>query len=249
MPSVPESFKLLTKSKNEFKVPTVFVTNSGNECRREKAADLTRWLGIPIDENQVVLSYSPLNILEDYRYKRVLISGQGNVLKIVSEMGFLNIVTMEELVYNFPSLDYVNKEKRNPLNGPKDTNFKKIDGIILLNEPINWETSLQLIIDLLMTNGMPCQINSIVPYPHIFTIACNMDLLWVSQAPLPRFGHGAFLYCLESLYKKVSGHDLIYTGLIGKPSIITYCYATSRLIEHARAIGINREIDTIYAVG
>ena len=39
---------------------------------------------------------------------------------------------------------------------------------------------------------------------------------------MPRLGHGAFLLCLENLYKKVTGMDMIYTALIGKPSEITY---------------------------
>jgi hypothetical protein len=31
-----------------------------------------------------------------------------------------------------------------------------------------------------------------------------MDLQWMAEAVMPRFGHGAFLLCLENLYKKVS---------------------------------------------
>ena len=42
---------------------------------------------------------------------------------------------------------------------------------------------------------------------------------------MPRFGHGAFLLCLENLYKKVTGRDMVYTALIGKPSEITYRHA------------------------
>ena len=49
-----------------------------------------------------------------------------------------------------------------------------------------------------------------------------MDLQWMAEAVLPRFGHGAFLLCLENLYKKVTGRDLVYSALIGKPSEITY---------------------------
>lgn len=203
-----------------------------------------------MNEDQVVLSHSPLIAYNnEYHKKRMLVSGQGNIRKIASEIGFENIVTMEELVYNFPSLDYVDKNKRVPINGPRDKNFKKIEGILLLNEPINWETSLQLITDLLLTNGSPSKMYEYFPYPHIFVIACNMDLLWVSEAPIPRYGHGAFLICLEHLYKKVSGKELIYTAMIGKPSVITYCYANQMILKHAKSIGIDEKIKTIYAVG
>ncbi len=39
-----------------------------------------------------------------------------------------------------------------------------------------------------------------VPNPHLPIIACNKDLTFKGAASLPRFGHGAFLECLESLY-------------------------------------------------
>ena len=44
-----------------------------------------------------------------------------------------------------------------------------------------------------------------VPRPHIPILACNMDLQWMAEAHMPRFGHGAFLVCLENLYKKITG--------------------------------------------
>lgn len=64
-----------------------------------------------------------------------------------------------------------------------------------------------------------------------------------------RFGHGAFLVCLENLYKKITGQDLIYTALIGKPSEITYFHAERMLVKHARKIGMNGPVRRIYAVG
>lgn len=64
-----------------------------------------------------------------------------------------------------------------------------------------------------------------------------------------RFGHGAFLVCLENLYKKITGQDLVYSALIGKPSEITYCHAERMVIKHARHIGITEPIKRLYAVG
>lgn len=51
---------------------------------------------------------------------------------------------------------------------------------------------------------------------------------------MPRFGHGAFLLCLEELYKKVTGRDMVYTALIGKPSEITYRHAEHVLQQQVR---------------
>jgi ribonucleotide monophosphatase NagD (HAD superfamily) len=39
----------LIKTTGEFRVPTIFVTNAGNELRSSKAAKLTHILGIPVN--------------------------------------------------------------------------------------------------------------------------------------------------------------------------------------------------------
>lgn len=230
-------------------MPTVFVTNSGNALPRQRAADLSKWIGFEVKESQVVMAHTPLKLFQQYHNKQMLISGQGPIKEIAKELGFQKTVTIEEVVKNFPSLDYINVEKRNPICGPVDPKFPIIEGIVLFNEPISWETPLQLIVDILMTNGMPSGLLDEIAYPHIPVLACNMDLLWVSEAPIPRYGHGAFLLCLESLYKKVTGKDLLYSALVGKPSEITYYHANSVLHEHARSIGIDHNVDTIYAIG
>ncbi|XP_036140269.1 haloacid dehalogenase-like hydrolase domain-containing 5 [Monomorium pharaonis] len=248
LPPVKESFKRLQGNNGKFRIPTLFVTNSGNSLRKQKAAELSKWIGVEVTESQVVLAHSPLQMFNSLHDKQVLISGQGPITDIAQELGFKKTTTIEELAKNFPSLDYVNVKKRNPICGPIDPNFPQIEGIVLLSEPVIWETSLQLMVDLLLTNGMPTVLPTAVPYPHIPVLACNMDLLWASQAPIPRYGHGAFLLCLESLYKKVTGKDMTYTVLVGKPSEITYYHANQMLVNHARSIGIDN-IDTIYAIG
>jgi len=245
---VKESFKRLQGKDNKFRVPTLFVTNSGNSLRSQKALDLSKWIGFEVKESQVVLAHSPLQMFNYLHDKQVLISGQGPITEIARELGFKKTTTIEELVKNFPSLDYVNMKKRNPICGPVDPNFPQIEGIILLNEPVTWETPLQLIVDLLVTNGMPTRLPAAIPYPHIPVLACNMDLLWASEAPIPRYGHGAFLLCLENLYKKVTGKEMSYTALVGKPSEITYYHANRMLVDHAKSIGLD-SVDTIYAIG
>lgn len=107
----------------------------------------------------------------------------------------------------------------------RDENFRPIDGkhplicfsfgsmlkyvsffslaIVLLGEPVQWERSLQVMTDLLLTDGNPAIVptDSDVNRGHIPIIACNRDLVFKAAADLPRFGHGAFLTCLETLYK------------------------------------------------
>lgn len=249
LPPVAKCFRKLVDDSGKFRVPTIFVTNSGNARCSEKAEDLTKWIGVEIAESQVVMAHTPLKQFKQFHDKNVLISGQGPVVKIARDLGFNKTTTISDLVKNFPSLDYVNKNRRDPRCGPIDPKFPQIEGVLLLSEPTEWETPLQLIVDLLITNGMPSRVLPSIPDPHIPLMACNMDLLWVSEAPIPRYGNGAFLLCLEALYKKVTGKDMVYSALIGKPSEVTYLYANEKIQEHAKSIGIDHPIETIYAIG
>ena len=57
------------------------------------------------------------------------------------------------------------------------------------------------------------------------------------------------MLCLEALYKKLTGKDLIYTALVGKPSEITYYHAETMVQEHVRTIGITQPVTKLYVVG
>uniref|UniRef100_A0A3B4V5C4 Uncharacterized protein n=1 Tax=Seriola dumerili TaxID=41447 RepID=A0A3B4V5C4_SERDU len=71
--------------------------------------------------------------------------------------------------------------------------------IILFGEPIRWETNLQLLIDVLLTNGSPgCEYDAQLS-AQLPVLACNMDLMWMAEAPSPRDNlmtdiYGANLY-------------------------------------------------------
>lgn len=67
---------------------------------------------------------------------------------------------------------------------------------------------------------------------------------------MPRFGHGAFLLCLENLYKKATDQELVYTALIGKPSEITFRHGEHVLQEQAQLIyGPELKLRHMYFVG
>ncbi|KAF4792312.1 cat eye syndrome critical region protein 5 isoform X1 [Turdus rufiventris] len=135
------------------------------------------------------------------------------------------------------------------LQPPPTTGFPTIEGVILFGEPVRWETSLQLITDVLLSNGNPGEELQDVPYPHLPILACNMDLLWMAEAKMPRFGHGTFLLCLENIYKKMTGRELKYEALIGKPSPVTYRYAQYLIQQQAEKQGWKAPIRHLYAVG
>ncbi|XP_078065847.1 haloacid dehalogenase-like hydrolase domain-containing 5 [Mustelus asterias] len=249
IPAARKAFKKLVNIKGEFLVPVVFVTNSGNCVRQTKADQLTRVLGVPISQDQVMMAHSPLQMFKRYHDKCVLVSGQGPVMDIAKSIGFTHVITVEMLREAFPLLDMMDHDRKPALPSPKPVKFPNIEAIILFCEPTQWETHLQLIIDVLLTAGKPDSIPRRLLYPHIPVVACNTDLMWVAEGKSPRFGHGIFVLCLENIYKKITGKDLKYELMLGKPSEITYHYADCLIRVQAVGRGWLKPIHTLYAIG
>ncbi|NXT35183.1 HDHD5 hydrolase, partial [Pelecanoides urinatrix] len=239
IPAAKTAFQKLINSQGQFLVPVVFVTNAGNCLRQKKADQLSHLLGVPISQDQVMMSHSPLQMFKRYHEKCVLVSGQGPLLDIAQDLGFCQPITIETLREKHPLLDVVDHD-RSP---------NVLVTVVLFGEPVRWETNLQLIIDVLLTSGYPGKPYHHENYPHIPVLACNMDLMWVAEAQSPRFGHGTFMVCLENIYKKITGKDLKYEALMGKPSKLTYQYAEYLIRAQAAERQWQQPIQTLYAVG
>ncbi|CAF1119792.1 unnamed protein product [Didymodactylos carnosus] len=256
--------KLAIQTLVQRRIPVIFVSNT---CmlENEKARQLSLLLGVTIYPEQIVLSQTAMRCLTSFHSKHVLISGQGDYEKIARLIGFKNLTTVEKVCESFPELDMVDHTHRVQLNEliktqglVRDESFRPIDAIVLFGEPTNWESSLQVITDLLLTNGNPSMLPEKIPSPHIPIIACNKDLVFKASADLPRFGHGAFLTCLEALYKNLTQNELQYTAFVGKPFEITFQYAEMMantlslasgqgLIEKIYFIGDNPDVDILGA--
>ncbi|XP_059328882.1 haloacid dehalogenase-like hydrolase domain-containing 5 [Ammospiza nelsoni] len=250
VPAARRAFQRLTDGGGRLRVPVVFLTNAGNCMRSDKARELSRALGLQVPPEQVILSHSPLQLFSQFHQRCMLVAGQGPVVENAHNLGFKHVVTIEALRKAYPLLDMVDLSRRpKELPPPPPPGFPTIEGVILFGEPVRWETSLQLIADVLLSNGNPGAELQDVPYPHLPILACNMDLLWMAEAKMPRFGHGTFLLCLESIYKKVTGKELRYEALIGKPSPITYRYAQYLIQQQAEKQGWKAPIRHLYAVG
>ncbi|NWH85651.1 HDHD5 hydrolase, partial [Aegithalos caudatus] len=248
IPAARTAFQKLVNSQGQFLVPVVFVTNAGNCLRQNKADQLSHLLGVPISQDQVMMSHSPLRMFKRYHEKCVLVSGQGPLLDIAQDLGFCQPITIDTLREKRPLLDAVDHDRRPNVLHSQEQLFS-LSTVVLFGEPVRWETSLQLIIDVLLTSGYPGNPYEQENYPHIPVLACNMDLMWVAEAQSPRFGHGTFMVCLENIYKKITGKDLKYEALMGKPSRLTYQYAEHLIRAQALQRSWEQPIHTLYAVG
>ncbi|KAJ8262041.1 hypothetical protein GJAV_G00161410 [Gymnothorax javanicus] len=249
IPAAKHCFQNLVDRNGKYKVPVVFVTNAGNCLRQTKAEQLSHLLDVEVSPDQVMLSHSPLRVFSQFHNKCVLVSGQGPVLELAQNLGFQNVITVDMLREAYPLLDVVDHHRRPKDMVTKTKDVPPIEAVILFGEPIRWETNLQLIVDVLLTNGNPWNPVPSVNYPHIPVVACNMDLMWMAEAKNPRFGHGMFLVCLESIYKKITGCELKYDALIGKPSVVTYDYAELLIQQQADSLGWVEPVERLYAIG
>nr|XP_057910640.1 haloacid dehalogenase-like hydrolase domain-containing 5 isoform X1 [Doryrhamphus excisus] len=245
IPAARRAFRKLLDQNKNFLFPVVFVTNAGSCQRQQKARQLSRLLDVQIAPEQVILSYSPLQMLRSFHDKCVLVSGQGPVRDIANTLGFQKVVSMEQLREHHPLLDMVDHNRRPKPSANPLQKLPRIEAVVLFGEPVRWETNLQLLVDVLLTNGDPGSAYETQLSAQLPVLACNVDLVWMAEAPSPRFGHGMFMLCLESAYKKLTGRELQYQALLGKPGLLTYQYA-----EHVlRLQNQNRNLTTIYAIG
>lgn len=263
---------MLIDKDGNFRVPTLFVTNASNWTRGMKARSLSHMLGFPIREEQMVMGHSPLELFTQFHERHVYAIGQRHVSEIVEDLGFRHVSMASDLSKRFPCLDVSDSTglrleraaamTQSP-SQPRNS-WAPIEAVVLLAEPTNWESHLQLLMDILLTHGRLAHMKQIAQHgdpfsehshpdhSHLPILACNTDLLWMAEAAMPRLGHGCFLRSFEALYEKLTGRGLEYTALIGKPSAITYLYAVHKLSQlhmrsaTGRAAGPLRRI---YAVG
>ncbi|CAL8275950.1 unnamed protein product [Boreogadus saida] len=249
IPAAKKAFQKLVNSQGQFVVPVVFVTNAGNCLRQKKADQMSHVLGVPITMDQIIMSHSPLRMFKKYHDKCVLVSGQGPVLDIAKNLGFENVVSIDMLRESFPLLDMVDHNRRPKLPSAAVGHLPNVEAVILFGEPIRWETHLQLIVDVLLTHGNLSGAHHSPTRAHLPLLACNMDLLWMAEALSPRFGHGTFLVCLENIYKKITGRDLKYEALMGKPSELTYHFAEYLIRDQAIERQWKHPVTSLYAIG
>jgi len=247
---------------NSYKIPIQFVTNSGG-LRKHKAKFLKKHLGIPVTEDDIILSHTPLRGQTQLHDKFTLVFGQPPITEVAEDLGFRKTLNFLDLRDSSPYFDMVcianrlsTEERVRMLKNRVE--IPKIEQILLTGEPWPWDTSLQLLLDCLISDGDFWQQKTQRDYEdtgilgskenHLPIIAANADLLWEAEAPGGRMGHGMFLNILESAYRKFTGKEVSYTILSGKPSQITYEYAEKILVEKAIQ-QFGAQLGDVYCIG
>lgn len=229
----------------EHRIPFIFLTNGGGELESIKQEKLSKILGLPIHNHQIILSHTPLKpICKQYAHQRVLVLGCRDVLGVGRSYGLQRMVTVKQLCedepYRYPFIHY----EKNPLpqHDPKDP----ISAIFILHDPNDWAPEIQVSLDVLR-GGYPlgsgkCAINgTITPLTHqaVPIYSSNPDLLFAGLYPVPRLAAGSYTVALKAMWKAVTGGDLQVTQY-GKPMKVTFDFAKQRLGVWAKQATVNQ---------
>jgi HAD superfamily hydrolase (TIGR01456 family) len=230
---IPEGKRVLEilNGDNELgiKIPHIFLTNGSGKPEAARCAQLSKILHAPISTEQFIQSHTPMSALAEY-YKTVLVVGGENYQcrEVAKEYGFKDIVVPNDIVASQPTLsplkEFFTAEQR-ATSTPRDFSKVKIDAILVFSDSRDYATDLQIIMDLLQSEGGVLGTRAKDPTSQRIPIFFSQgDLLCPTEHPIPCMSQGTFRIALEAIYKATTGVELERV-VYGKPELATYKYA------------------------
>ena len=135
------------------------------------------------------------------------------------------------------------------VHGMMDKELSDVEAIVILEEPDIWAPNLQMIIDLLLTNGRPGQTDGPLLTDHqLPVLACIRDNVLTEDSKSTSDQEDSFLDCLENIYEDMTGQELHFAYLNGTNSELTYRYAEHVITEQAKKLGIEVPIEKLYII-
>jgi HAD superfamily hydrolase (TIGR01456 family) len=183
------------------------------------------------------------SLVKKYKKDPILVIGNEHIGNVARFYGFEKVVTSQHIFDWNPSVWPFKK----PTEQMKELEHTQIAAILMMYDSTDWGHDLQVMLDVLRSDqgrlGTLAKDSKKQSVPLYFS---NSDLVWANDFPVDRLAQGSFRLALETLYKKLTGHELEYTKF-GKPERVTYEYAAKALQEQADNLG--RQVDRIFAVG
>lgn len=231
-------------------VPFLVMTNGGGVHESVRAEKLSERFGVPIEEEQIIQSHTPMKGLVDlYHDKPVLIVGKNYDahLDFARRYGFRFPISVEQYHRAMPLLypDMKPVEKNVP-ELPVDILSTPIAAVFAVSDPLYWGRELQICCDVLRSTGLPGEVTDRQTLPLYSSCA---DFLYAAEySASPRFGSGSFMTALEALHNGITDDptDALSYVSYGKPHRVSFQYARDLL--EARVDGRD-SLQRIYMVG
>ncbi|GMM36886.1 hypothetical protein DASC09_042110 [Saccharomycopsis crataegensis] len=228
IPQARDALKMLNGANPyNIKVPYIFVTNGGGRSEKARSEELSKRLGVKIEENQVIQGHTPMKDLVS-KFKTVLvIGGVGDACRKVAEgYGFQDVVTPLDIMKWKPSVTPYHTLTEDELKVARDRDFSKIEieAILVFADSRSWAADQQIILELLLSkNGVMGTVSPTFDEgPGIYF--AHSDFLWSTNYGLSRYGMGALQVSIAAIYGEHTGKELTVTRF-GKPQRGTFRYA------------------------
>lgn len=183
-------------------IPFVVCTNGGGQLESTRAAKLSKTFDVAISPDQVILSHTPLRseVVPRFRDHRVLIVGE-SCGEVARAYGLAKAEGIREYGERHPSLFPRRREKEAIHVDDVDDPVK---AILVFEDPEDLGESLQLCLDVLLTNGNPSGPRVLIEdedaKQEVEVWFTNPDLVYSGLARHPRLTQGSHRLCLEALY-------------------------------------------------
>lgn len=258
IPGAAETLRFLS----EHSIPFLLLTNGGGRLEKDRVADLSSKLGLPLTTSNFVQSHTPFTeLVASLRDKTILVTGQdSNKCRTIAEAyGFRKVITPSDIlaaeprVWPFKVLEDVYASSSRPLpdtalddSRPASArdSLVKVDAMFVFNDPRDWAVDIQIITDLLLSEkgylGTYSSKNGDESLDNCgwqgdgqpSLYFSNGDLFWSTGYHLPRFGQGAFQAAVAGVWRRVTGGHELQRTVFGKPSRETYAFAERVLQKH-----------------
>eukprot|EP01130_Rhizamoeba_saxonica_P006166 TRINITY_DN2446_c0_g1_i2.p1 TRINITY_DN2446_c0_g1~~TRINITY_DN2446_c0_g1_i2.p1 ORF type:complete len:297 (-),score=50.40 TRINITY_DN2446_c0_g1_i2:35-925(-) len=239
--------KLLLQS--PMNIPTAFVTNGGGTPELLKAINLSEQLGINVSPNQVITSHTPFkDVVPSLDPDTTVLLVNNNATHsetIANNYGIKNFITIQDYAQRIPLL--CPWKEYNCNNYTLDGSHIPIIGcVMILHEPLDWGESIQILVDVLSSNGrLHIDHYEETDDQLIPLFIANPDFHYSAKYENSRLTCNAFYTALDSIYHRKTGRNLSCT-IFGKPNKEVYEYA----IDLLNSLNQNSQpLDRIYCIG
>jgi HAD superfamily hydrolase (TIGR01456 family) len=229
LPGAPEAIQHLHKHK----IPFMFMTNGGGYPESVKAEAYTKLFGVPIDEEQVCLVHTPMQLLaEKHADDLVLVVGKNYeyISRIAASYGLKKVITPEQVHAAQPNLypdrapvdvssefstqcmsvRWAGGSEADELAWRASGGAEPIKAVLLMCDPLEWGREMQVCLDALCSDGIIGSKYVVADGGKQQVLLYNgcADFQYVNEAPQPRLGSGSFSVALDATYARVAGREV-----------------------------------------
>ena len=214
-------------------IPFVVCTNGGGQVESTRAERLSNTFDMKISSDQVILSHTPLKseVVPRLKDSRVLIFGE-NCAGVARAYGLHKAEGVREYGKRHPSL-FPRRREEDAIQ--TDDTDDPVKAILIFEDAEDVGESLQLCLDVLLTNGNPSGPRVLVDNEdakqEVEVWFTNPDLVYSGLAVHPRLTQGSYRMCLETLYQSATSSSISTSYYSLKPKqrkdLHMYCYLFS----------------------